>query len=310
MQTPPTSPIYKTFKSKIISYAKWYLELGLIPIPATIQISEKPDKEFDKKPLGKKWHLTTRTTALQKIQDAISEFGLMRYRGVCGLALLTGKAGNISVIDVDLYKLSDNNRYLWDDFSKELSGNDTTTPPLINHTINGGLHYIYKYTQKLGKSRGYFGFIDVKNDGGCIVVAPTCNPNNPENCYKFDDDTVLTLQDVPKKLIQFIDPKKSSNFNITRKNNNTSSHKEIDPDADFFYMNEINIENLEILLNNLPKNYAVDYDRWISITESIRVLCHGNTKEIQEEKNKYGINGVNPHQKNSMKMKIVTNGIQ
>jgi len=93
---------------------------------------------------------------------------------------------------------------------------------------------------------------------------------------------VITLQDVPKKLIQFIDPKKSSNINITRKNN-TPSHKEIDPDADFFYMNEINIENLEILLNNLPNNYAVDYYRWISITESIRVLCHGNTKEIQEK---------------------------
>ena len=87
-----------------------------------------------------------------------------------GLALLTGKINNIIVIDID-------NVEHWKALLKE---NDKKEPQTVKvRSGSGGIHLYFKYNDDLNEIKSTskcFGKkydIDIRTNGGCIIVPPT-----------------------------------------------------------------------------------------------------------------------------------------
>ena len=87
-----------------------------------------------------------------------------------GLALLTGKINNIFIIDID-------NIDHWKQLLKE---NNKKEPKTVKvKSGSGGIHLYFKYTDDLNEIKSTskcFGKnydIDIRTNGGCIIVPPT-----------------------------------------------------------------------------------------------------------------------------------------
>lgn len=117
-----------------------------------------------------------------------------------GLALLTGRVNNLMVIDID-------NTDHWNTLLEIHNKKEPNTPKVI--TGSGGIHYFFKYENIEGvKSKDHcFGKdydIDIKTDGGCVIVPPSTyiNKNIGKNVvYKWE----ISIFDVkPKKIPEWI----------------------------------------------------------------------------------------------------------
>jgi P4 family phage/plasmid primase-like protien len=86
-----------------------------------------------------------------------------------GLALLTGKVNNVIVVDID-------NVDHWNKLLEEQKQKEPETVKVISGS--GGIHLYFKYTKDLetlkSRSKVLKGYdIDVRTDGGCIIVPPS-----------------------------------------------------------------------------------------------------------------------------------------
>jgi hypothetical protein len=83
------------------------------------------------------------------------------------IGIRTGEVSGIMVIDFDNKgELSEEKKKI----KEELDACNT----LIQNTANGGYHYVFKYEKELTQTTNIGGYhIDIRNDGGQIVVAPS-----------------------------------------------------------------------------------------------------------------------------------------
>lgn len=154
-------------------------------LPLSMEIKE--DGKPAKKPTISGWSKDGRgcpeVCKLKKIKNLV---------GDC--ALLTGEANGITVIDVDV---KDKGREAMDGIIEVATINTprATTP-------SGGYHLYFKYSPKLnnaskvittaGQKRG----IDIRNDGGYIIVPPT------EGYHWKNHPDTTELQEIPEEIIQ------------------------------------------------------------------------------------------------------------
>lgn len=104
------------------------------------------------------------------------------------IAVACGKISGITVVDID----SDAEEWL-----KKLP------PSLTQKTPNGGFHIIYNYEHSCTNSVGIYTGIDIRTDGGYVVVSPSYLTNSGNYFYvpstsKYID---IGLQAFPKSLI-------------------------------------------------------------------------------------------------------------
>jgi P4 family phage/plasmid primase-like protien len=197
-------------------------------------------------------------------------------KGHNGLALLTGQINNIIVIDID-------NTEHWNKLLQKQKQEEPNTVKAISGS--GGIHYYFKYEDKFEsiKSRDHcFGKeydIDIKTNGGCIIIPPTnyFNKNLDKNVEYIWEKSIFDneLKPLPNWIQELLLSNKEKNINDKKKNkdkdidsNNNNSDLievadvEIDPedeDVDF------TVGDIEILVNMLSNERYENYADWIAV---------------------------------------------
>lgn len=111
-----------------------------------------------------------------------------------GVAVLTGKCSNISVIDVD--------------FDKKINGVPASGAKLVDHSDipvdtlmarsgSGGLHFFFKHCPKADGRKELRPHIDLKSEGGYIIVPPSVHKSGRQ--YEWLND--LPIADFPEYLL-------------------------------------------------------------------------------------------------------------
>lgn len=140
---------------KILEFANEYLNNGWSVLPV------KPE---EKRPFMTNWLQYNRT----RVTKSVMENWFTSLSGA-GIGIVTGKISNIVVLDVENYcKIP----------IEELLKKYPTQ--LISRTGSGGYHLFYQYPTKvshIGNRVGLFDGIDLRADGGFIVLPPTVHPS-------------------------------------------------------------------------------------------------------------------------------------
>jgi len=153
----------------VIDHIKKYTSIGWCIFP--IEIFKDRDGKIVKKPLITDWI----NKATNNYEEAIALF--KPFISKCGIGLATGKRSGVTVLDIDVKH--GKNGFI------TLETNNITLPPTPTQvTPTGGQHKFFKYTPELKNSVSMLDGIDVRNDGGFIVLSPSKFPD--EKTYEWN----------------------------------------------------------------------------------------------------------------------------
>jgi P4 family phage/plasmid primase-like protien len=194
-------------------------------------------------------------------------------KGHNGLALRTGKINNIIVLDID-------NTDHWNQLLNEEKQEEPKTVKAISGS--GGLHYYFKYEDELENitSKDHcFGKeydIDIKTNGGCIIVSPSkyFNKNlDKEVEYKWEnsifDHKISKMPKWIKKLLinKKENKKKEKEIKIEEVIGNNMEWGVIENQD--FNINDASInftyDDIETLVNMLSINRCENYNDWVNV---------------------------------------------
>jgi P4 family phage/plasmid primase-like protien len=196
-----------------------------------------------------------------------------------GLAMLTGKINNIIVIDID-------NVEHWKNLLEE---NEKEEPKTVKvKSGNGGVHLYFKYSDDLdeikskSKCFGQLYDIDIRTNGGCIIIPPTkyYNKNlNNEVEYIWEKDIFDNeLKKLPlwmKKLLldKTKEKKKLKKENTQNINDTNDLNNKIIEINDLHNVEisqneaELNftIDDIETIVKMLSVNRCDNYNDWVNV---------------------------------------------
>jgi hypothetical protein len=182
-----------------------------------------------------------------------------------GLAMLTGKINNIFVIDID-------NIGQWEQFLKI---HDQKEPKTIKVSSgSGGIHLYFQYSDDLenikttSKCFGNNYDIDIRTNGGCIIIPPTKYFNNNLNKeveYKWTMSIFeKELKPVPLWLKKILLEEKKEEKEKKKKNNNNEDIQNLkidkeDEEIDFL------LKDIENIVDMLSIKRCDNYSDWIAV---------------------------------------------
>lgn len=102
------------------------------------------------------------------------------FQGVPGLFAPTGAVNSVTVIDCDSHGDGDG---VWE-FEQWLAACDVVLPRGLRQRTPNGEHVFVQYVPELKAKTGLRGCIDIRNDGGLIVIAPSLHVSGQR--YEFD----------------------------------------------------------------------------------------------------------------------------
>lgn len=150
-------------ESKTLAYALQYLKRGWNVVPVKYRTKDKP--------IEWKKYQTQRITE----KEVYARFG----HGLHNVAIITGRISDLIVLDADVKKHHEAAEYL-----KHKHVPDT----IKNHTHNG-IQYVFQYPADLNVTNivalGGVPGIDIRGDGGYIMVAPSMHPEGTQ--YKWEN---------------------------------------------------------------------------------------------------------------------------
>lgn len=187
--------------------------------------------------------------------------------GNIGLLIKTGDESDIIIIDFDTAKDS---KYQTE--SKELLDLVKKRDTLMINTPSGGVHAVFKYTGKIPNCRrGIYDNIDIRSGGGCAFYG-----YRDDGDYSIIDKTKKIKSISPDILVyinKWVDVKKIKPFKEIKDDIDkaTKENKQIvyrvNPDSLVKY--NISNSSVDLLFAYLPKIYADDWTKWITMT----LLC-------------------------------------
>lgn len=147
---------------ELLSAARYYCQLGYSIIPVG----------KDKTPLLKSWkkYQTEKPTA-EEIEKWFSKSGV-------SIGLVTGLISGIAVVDIDVDELTGKFSPQAEELIKKLP------PTLISITGGSGRHYFYKLTKPLKSRNGIMKGVDIKAEGGYVIIPPSVHESGRE--YKYE----------------------------------------------------------------------------------------------------------------------------
>jgi P4 family phage/plasmid primase-like protien len=228
-------------------YIKKYKDEGYVIFSLKIEQEEKNGKWKKKLMFPKGWQNFTKANMYIN-----NEYN--------GLAMITGKVNNIIVIDIDDI----------DDWDKLLSENDEEEPDTVKaKSGSGGMHLYFKYTDDLNNIKSNtkcFGEkydIDVRTNGGCIILPPSkyYNKNvNKEVKYKWTESIFETeLAELPNWMKKLLLPKKEE------KKEKIEEIEEEDKNKQEEEIKEMPDEEVEKIVGLLSEKRADNYNSWIEV---------------------------------------------
>lgn len=137
--------------------ARDYFKMGWSVIPLRPAGLDDEENELAKRPSLATWTPNQhKAWGLREINDWWSN------HPDHNIGIVTGKVSGISVVDVD-----------GDGGKKALKDAGLQLPATRMHKTPHGWHFIYAYDPKFKQGQGLLDHVDVRNDGGYIVVPPT-----------------------------------------------------------------------------------------------------------------------------------------
>ena len=184
-----------------------YVDLGWIIVPNGIT----PDGKY-KKPVGTWKKYNAVGEVIKPTANEIWNMIINTHRGECvGIGAITGIHSGFVVIDLDTYK--DKPNFL--ELQKELLSLDTP----IAKSGGGGYHIYIKYDKDIKTQTDAVSGIDIRSDGGYIVLPPSPHHNGGiytwvKSPFKYDLAVLppTLLSKLPKKEIKTLTT--NQNFNI------------------------------------------------------------------------------------------------
>ncbi|APM37306.1 phage/plasmid primase, P4 family [Clostridium kluyveri] len=128
--------------------------------------------------------------------------GEIKGGSLTGMSLICGKDSGIIVIDIDCNHSNINGYDSFNDFIKDFptEQKDIITNTFKVITPRGGTHLYFNYREGLKSRANYIPGVDIRTDGGLIVV--------PDSKVKIDDEVrgykalKQTIQDIPQVLFE------------------------------------------------------------------------------------------------------------
>lgn len=154
----------KGVNAPFLHYAPKYWDLGLPVFPTGGSDGKKP--------------LITRWSKLKEAPSKRSQTAWLGQFPNANLGLVTGKASNITVVDID------------DDYAIDFAQEEFGEAECIATTPRGGKHLYYRYNGE-NKVIGYQGRkLDILGDASFVMLAPSHNPKLNKG-YQFLDGDLL-----------------------------------------------------------------------------------------------------------------------
>lgn len=121
------------------------------------------------------------------------------------IALATGKVSGVWVLDIDV-KNGAPGAYSLEQLEKEHGKLDTLTA----RTWSGGLHYYFKYVPGIGSKVALLPGIDVRGDGGYVIIPPSTINEKPYSWLDVEEAVEEYVSETPKWLINLTTEKKEA----------------------------------------------------------------------------------------------------
>ncbi|CAI3226226.1 putative DNA primase/helicase [Clostridium neonatale] len=134
---------------------------------------------------------------------SIEEYEKYSKKNCTGYSLICGKASGIMVIDLDVGHADGiNGINNFNDFINELSQDDKD---IINNTFavrspNGGIHLYFKYKRGLKTKASYIDGVDIRTDGGLIVLPYTRRKLESGDIKEYELLNNNDIKEMPKAL--------------------------------------------------------------------------------------------------------------
>lgn len=165
-------------QNQMQAFAQEYHDQNLIVFPVNV-VAGANDKA-GKYPLRNNWQNTT-----------LEDFKTMDWTNANAIGLLTGKANGIIVLDLDL--------------GHDIKGMHMPVTP-CQRTGSGGYHHFFKYIEGVKNAVGLMNKVDIRSDGGYVVIAPSWHPKGEyEWMLKLGE---VTLADAPQWLQEKLNVRK------------------------------------------------------------------------------------------------------
>lgn len=149
---------------QIYQIAKRYADAGWVVVPV------RPGTKY---PALKSW------APYEKRRPTDEELKLWFENNNVGIGVITGELSGITVVDNDSHKLG----------ATQLS----LDTPLIAQSGGGGKHFFFKFNPKVSTFKNERVKVDVRSEGGFIVLPPTIHPDTGKK-YKW----LATIDDLEK----------------------------------------------------------------------------------------------------------------
>lgn len=143
------------------------------------------------------------------------EGGTKILNNITGLALLTGTRSNIVVIDLDTHDINSNGINSFDEYVQQNNISNVYDTFTVD-TPTGGKHLYYKYSGDISSSAGILQGVDVRANGGLIVLPYTERKVNEKILqYKVVKD--IPIMELPHELVELCTSNNTINSDGTSK---------------------------------------------------------------------------------------------
>jgi hypothetical protein len=266
------------------------------------EFSLTPVAKNNKNPIEKDWP--------NKEHHCPSEWNQWKISGL-NIGLVTGQRSGVTVLDIDALTKKEKEEYVVSECTKErrkelenirterlnkvIAYLNIKLDTLYQDTL-GGRHYIYKYEKELPKCQIEVEDvkIDVENDGGMIVVAPSILPNTDRVMY-FENEITVMPANVKEYCLAYNPPKyeRSGNDNTDDDEIDLVSYegelKDLDGKCNNtfasmggLFIKELNPAQTAFVLKTINRNMLADPIKEQAIDAMIQQLSKYHCREEEE----------------------------
>jgi hypothetical protein len=178
------------------------------------------------------------------------------------VGVITGKDNNIIVVDIDLYKFSDDNLFL-----KTFGGEEyiKTCNTFTVKTPRGGFHLYYEYDESIYNTQNSTHQIDIRCDGGYIVKFGSVIDGTEYKIYNNKEIQKMP-SDLKEWLITYITPKKENKIKQNLKSDlEIKKLESVDYSLSF-------IDDFKQELQKTKKNLFVESNGFLKFTNGMKIL--------------------------------------
>ena len=191
-----------------------------------------------------------------------------------------GKVNNITVVDLDLYKLKE--KGLESEFIKEF-GEDYVEKfnTLTQKTTSGGEHLFFQYVEEFKKgTNNAFHQIDIKNDGGyvigagskCYVKQDKEKPVSQKRVGEYKIINSSEVKTIPDKLKEWIISNIMKKDKVY-KSDKVREEKQIKLHSSIgYYCYNITDDKCKEIVSKLPEIYWTAHEQWLILATAMKAM--------------------------------------